>query len=368
MKYFNIFFAVFAVILIQACNPMDDILDELEVPNTVVADLDITLTEDDYDLVGQGFGNFSSEDDAKDLIPEILTANYPQLGQGSSAVVAYDLYSPVRINNEYADTVRTADYDSLGFSYGNLSSVGDIADVIAYKFPDAGAGDVVTLTYEWYCNGCPDQGTLTSKLANYDGRWYVSYVPTADDYTFMGQLYPNFDSRTTARERIAYVLSDRYPFAEAGDIRTAVFTYTYVPDGGSRVFEDFLVVFEFDGSEWVAFQDVVQSSLQLGHDGNTWVPDNTIKYSLTAADYAAIADATSSSNPGGSGSVAQYGNFDLGLWSSEQILEAIGARLLDIFPAVEGQKYLVSYDTWEPGAGVRDLHVIYQGGTYVEVQ
>ena len=43
-------------------------------------------------------------------------------------------------------------------------------------------------------------------------------------------------------------------------------------------------------------------------------------------------------------------------------------RLLDLFPAVEGQKYLVSYDTWEPGAGVRDLHVIYQGGAYVEVQ
>ena len=367
MKYFNIFFAVFAVILIQACNPLEDILDELDVPNTVVADLDITLTEDDYDLVGQGFGNFSSEDDAKTLIPEILSENYPQLGKGSSAQVTYDLYDPIRINNEYADTLTSDDYAALGFTYGNLSSVANIASAIEYKFPDAGENDVVTLTYEWYCGGCPDQGTLTSKVANYGGRWYVSYVPTRDDYTFMGQSYPNFESRTTARERIAYVLSDRYPFAEAGDIRTAVFTYTYT-DGGDRFYEDFLVVLEFDGTSWVPFQDVVQSTLQLGHDGSKWVPDNTIKYSLTADDYAAIAAAWESTNPSGANSVSTYGNFDLGLWTSDQILSAIGMRLLDLFPAVEGQKYLVSYDTWEPGAGVRDLHVIYQGGAYVEVQ
>lgn len=367
MKYFNIVFAVFAVILIQACNPMDDILDDLEISDAVVADLDITLTEDDYGIVGLNFANFGSEDEAKTLIPDILTDKYPQFGKGSSALVTYDIYSPVRINDEYADTVRTEDYEALGFNYGNLSSIGNIEDVIEYKFPDAGERDVVTLTYEWYCAGCPDQGTLTSKLANYDGRWYVSYVPTSEDYAFMGQSFPNFDSRTTARERIAYVLTDRYPFAEAGDIRTAVFTYTYVPDGGSRQFEDFLVVFEYDGSEWVPFQDVVSQTLQLGHDGTTWVPDNTIKYNFTGDDFAAVAVAFEGSNPDGAASADRYGNFDLTLWSSDQILEAVGARLLDLFPAVEGQKYLVSYATWEPGAGVGEIHVIYQNGAYVLV-
>ena len=148
MKYFNIIFAVVAVFLIQACNPMDDILEDLEISDAVVADLDITLTEDDYGLVDLSFPNFGSEDEAKDLIPDILTEKYPQFGEGSSALVTYDIYSPVRISNEYADTVRTADYDSLGFTYGNLSSIGDIVRVIEYKFPDAGERDLVTLTYE----------------------------------------------------------------------------------------------------------------------------------------------------------------------------------------------------------------------------
>lgn len=368
MKFYNIILAFFAVMLIQACNPLEDILNELDVPNTIVADLDIILTEDDYDLVGQGFGNFSSEEDAKALIPEILTEQYPQLGQGSSALVQYDLYSPIRINNEAEFTLTEEDYTALDQGFGTLSSDGDIFEAAEYKFPDFENNDLVTLTYEWYCGGCAEEGTRTSKVTYYEGRWYNAYVPTSEDYAFMGQSFSNFDSRTTARERIAKVLDIRYPFAEAGDIRTAVFVYTYVPDGGSRQFEDFMAVFEFDGANWKPFQDVIQQSLQLGHDGRTWVPDNTIKYALTGADYVAIADAYESINPGGATSVGTYGNFDLGLWTSEEILGAISGRLLDLFPAVEGQKYLVSYDTWEPGAGVRDLHVIYEGGSYVEVQ
>jgi hypothetical protein len=63
-----------------------------------------------------------------------------------------------------------------------------------------------------------------------------------------------------------------------------------------------------------------------------------------------------------------YGNVDVGLWTEEQIIEAIGNRLLEIFPVVEGQKYLVSYDTWEPGAGVRTIHLILVGGVYVKVE
>ena len=85
-------------------------------------------------------------------------------------------------------------------------------------------------------------------------------------------------------------------------------------------------------------------------------------------DYTAIADATSSSNPGGSGSMANFGNYDVGLWSDEDVLSSVGNRLLEIFPLVEGQKYLVSYDTWEPGAGVRTIHLIHEGGAYVLVE
>lgn len=367
MKILNILSFILVVAILQSCNPLEDEINALNITDNVVADLDITLTDDDYDLVGFGFGSFDSDEDAKTFIPDILTENYPQLGGGSSALVNYALYNPIRINNEVEFTLTDEDYMALDQGFGTLSSEGDIFDAAEFKHPNPEANDVVTLTYEWFCFGCPEEGTRTSKLTYYEGRWYIAYVPTEEDYRFMGQSFNNFSSRTTARERIGKVLGLRHIFDDADAIRTSVFVYTFVDDNDVRQFVDFMAVFQFDGEAWQPFQDVVQRSLQLGHDGNTWVPDNTIKYSLTGADYVAIAASTATSNPGGSTSVNNFGNFDVGLWSEDQIIDAIGARLLEIFPKVEDQKYLVSYDTWEPGAGVRNIHLIYKGGTYQKV-
>ncbi len=369
MKISKIIFLFFAVAMFQACNPLEEELDTINsTPQPVVADLDLALVSDDYDLVEKSFGNFNDEDEAKELIPTILTHNYPQLGDGSSALVHYEIYNPIRIGEEAEFELTEADYEALDQGFGTLSSDGDIFEAAEYKYPDFGANDVITLTYEWWCGGCPDQGTRTSKVTYYEGRWYEAYVPTDEDYTFMGQNFPNFDSRSTARARIAKILDGRHLFDDEGTIRTTVFTYTYKDSDDVRQFEDFLAAFQFDGKNWVPFQDVVGRSLQLGHDGNTWVPDNTIKYSLTSDDYSTIGQATTGTNPGGSSSILQFGNFDVALWSPEQILDAVGTQLLDLFPQVEGQKYLVSYDTWEPGAGVRTLHVIFRGGAYVEFE
>jgi hypothetical protein len=361
MKFLNILSIVIILAFIQACNPLKDDINALEIPTTVAADIDITLTDDDYDFVDKGFGNFDNEDEAKTLIPEILTENYPQFGAGSSAVVHYDLYNPIRLNNEVDFELTAQDYIDLGQTFGTLSNEGDIIEAVEFKHPDAEDNDVVTLTYEWYCGGCPDQGTRVSKVTYYEGKWYVAYVPTAEDYTFMGQNYPNFDSRTTARERIAKILGLKYLFDDAGTIRTSVFDYY----NGSGVV-DFMAVFQFDGEVWQPFQDVVQRTLQLGHDGKGWVPDNTIKYTLTGDDYTAIAAATVSSNSAGSSNLSTYGNFGLSLWSYDQIYDAIGNRLLEIFPQVEGQKYLVSYDTYPEGG--KTVHLIFESGVYVQVE
>ena len=336
MKYLNILSIIIVLAIIQACNPLETEIEELDIPTTVVADLDITLVDDDYDFVEKNFGTFDDEDEAKLLIPSILTENYPQLGAGASAIVNYDIYDPIRINEELEIELTADDYDALGQSFGTLSSEGDIIDAVEYKHPNPGGNDLVTLTYEWYCGGCPDEGTLTSKVTNYEGKWYNAYVPSSEDYTLMGQSFPNFDSRTAARENIATFLGLSYLFDEAGTIRTSVFTYTFVDDDDVRQFVDFMAVFQFDGRAWQPFQDVVQQSLQLGHDGSTWVPDNTIKYTLTGSDYGAIAAASAGSNPGGSSSMANFGNFDVGLWDDDQTLRFIGDRLLEIFPVVEG--------------------------------
>ena len=368
MKIAHILTIIVSVALLQSCNQLEDEINALDLQTSVAADLDYTLTDDDYDLVDKNFGTFDSDDEAKELIPTILTENYPQFGDGSSALVYYDLYDPIRINEAVEFELADADYEALDHSFGTLSSDRDILEAVEYKYPTPEANDLVTLTYEWWCGGCDEQGTRTSKVTEYGGAWYVSYEPTDEDYEFMGQSFPNFSSRTAARNNISYVLTQRYPFDDAETIRTSVFTYTYVNSDGDRQFEDFMAVFEFDGAAYIPFQDVVTRSLQLGHDGTAWVPDNTIKYSLNGGDYTAISEATADSNPNGSESLGNYSNYDLGLWTDDQIQSSIADYLLEIFPKVEDQKYLVTYATWEPGAGMRDLHLIYKGDKYILVE
>ena len=133
MKYLNILSIILLLAIIQACNPLEEELKTYDVPNTVVADLDITLTDDDYDIVDKGFGSFDSDDEAKDLVPTILTENYPQMGDGSSALVNYDVYDPIRINSELDFELTADDYMALGQDFGTLSSDGDIMDAVEYK-------------------------------------------------------------------------------------------------------------------------------------------------------------------------------------------------------------------------------------------
>ena len=113
---------------------------------------------------------------------------------------------------------------------------------------------------------------------------------------------------------------------------------------------------------------IIESQLQLGHDGSNWVPDNTIKYSMTSADYTAVSEAYADSNPAGSESMANYGNYDTGLWSAEQITESIGGVLKSNFPeADEGQKYLVFYSVYTGASQTWTEHLILSGGEYVPV-
>ena len=106
--------------------------------------------------------------------------------------------------------------------------------------------------------------------------------------------------------------------------------------------------------------------MNFGNDGSTWVPDNTIKYTLAAGDYSAIAANESLGNADARANLASYGNFNTngGYWTTELIIEAIDFVLQGMHPdAEEGQKYVVTYDSY-PG-GLQEVSLILEGGVYV---
>ena len=91
MKKIFYSFAILSLVF-TACNPMEDIYEEVDAQETIISgEAKYTLTDGDYDDLGLNYGNFSSTDDAKDMLPEFLSDKFPAWGLNSSVIVNYEL-------------------------------------------------------------------------------------------------------------------------------------------------------------------------------------------------------------------------------------------------------------------------------------
>lgn len=189
-----------------------------------------------------------------------------------------------------------------------------------------------------------------------DGVYYLS----SDDYDSMGTAsgqpgrYNNFDGNVAPNNYIPAFLALEHPFAQEED--ELIVMYRYYSDGSTNVKGNLYTVIN---GVWTAHS----ASLQFGHDGSAWVPDNTIKYTLTQADYDSLG--TEFGDPG------YYNNFDVregndNYESPESILAYINIVLSNNFPGMaEGQKFTVLYDVYSGTAEVWEMNVILSGGVYV---
>ncbi|ARV07191.1 hypothetical protein BTO04_11060 [Polaribacter sp. SA4-10] len=524
MKKIFYSFAILSL-LFTSCNPMEDIYDKLDAKESVITgEATITLTDADYDALDLSFGNFSSIDDAKEMIPGFLSNKYPVWGKESLAAVTFKLYSPIKFESY---TVIDADYTALGLT--SLNNSGDFSDFFAAKFPSEVKGTVVDLTYKTeptiidytltdddydlvgngrfdnfdirtgraeedievrrakiqtillnnfpdapdatkynvayaaydgsnvtlemlvkqqqnapdaslttnytlteadfalvgngtYNNfdirvGGPEEAVETRRdkietillnnfpsvasgdlynvtyaiydgaagtrkmLVEFDGSGYTIFSTTSyefytfalgdattrftltddwtapitftsDEYSLMGQRYPNFSDKDEAIYKIGIYLRTLYQFAAADDF--VAVQYDYYSGGVSTQNVNYV----FDGSVWNAIPSVINETIKFGHDGTSWVPDNTIKYTLTGADYTLVGN-------------GNYGNFDVRDGKTEQPesvrIEKINTILLNNFPSdAEGQKYIVSYNIYNGANGVWSLAVIKEGSEYVK--
>ena len=355
-----------------ACDPMEDTYNELDKADSGKGyDLEVSLTSADYSLLKgvPGAGNitknnyFNHIDSVKAFVPIILSKKYPQLNGRSAALVTYDYYNAIKINQTASFTLIASDYTAIGINFPNLSSEAQIINAVRYKYPNPAQFDVVTLTYDYRASGVTT--TQTSRLVYVGDAWYIAFVPTVDDYKALGQSFTNFDNQTTAKTNFGIYFGRLFPYNKAGDTRAAIYTYTF-SDAGVRKYVDNLLILKYDGSKWIATEDVIKQTLQFGYDKGQWVPDNTLKYTLITSDYTNIAksvtDAVAKS------SITQYGNFDKKLFSNDDIIKYIGAQIKVLFPSAEvGQKYMVTYKTFNP-SGTASIHLILnESGSYEEV-
>lgn len=388
MKNIKILSALLLVGTIWSCDPLEDEIKELNDNFAYSQDIEYTLESDDYDISDEecscsGFGNFGSEEDAKLYIPAILTEKFPALEKGSSAKITYDIFngSSPDLRGTYTEvTVPDGDYDLLngfdGFdNFGNPDA--DVIEWVIWKGYEGEDGDYIDVTFDYFAGGFFG-GAVSRIVYTVAYGWQYAWPLPDEAYEAFGEsrscfgVY-DFSYDDEAFDVLHLYLNEFKTFLhEAGDILIVEFNYDNDDDCNDDIADGPLVdpteqdvaMYIFNGTEWIAYGDAYQvtsNTISFGHNGTNWVADNTIKYSLTNDDYVGIGTAFETSNPNGASSASNFKNFDISLWSSDQIFEAITGRLLDA-PGIikeDGQKYLVNYATWEPGAGSGSIHVIY---------
>lgn len=389
--------------------------------NKLAGKIAYTLTDADYTLVGNGnYKNFDirtgkAEEDIevrREKIETILLNNYPDTPTNQQYLVSYQAF-----NNSYNTVTLEMLLEFDGTNYNMVTGTeyeftdddilliqtelgatypGPTANVVKYGSfdrrttsdnywsdemlveainvvlknldPTAAEGAKYAVTFVVYDGSTHDESMLVQLNGGvYDklpdslievttvfaltNNWAEPFTLTKEDYTAMGQSYPNFSDEDLAWYRIAIYLKSIYPYAEADDM-TAVAYDLY-----SGSVETEYVNFVFDGVNWNAIPSVIETSLKFGQDGTTWVPDNTIKYTLTAADYELVGN-------------GYYQNFDVRSGKAEESeevrLDKINTILLNNFPGMEeGQKYSVNYNVYSGAAEVWTMNVILVGTEYV---
>ena len=219
-----------------------------------------------------------------------------------------------------------------------------------------------------------DTESLSAYYRYSEGDWDEVddvYYLSAADYDSMGEAsgqpgaFNNFSGSVLPENYLPQFLSINYPFAQEGDELFMIYRF-FGGSGVGTVTKGNL--YTFSGGSW----SPSISSLQFGLENGIWVPDNTIRYTLTGSDYTLIASELINVEDfeAAAENLDNFGNFNRTggstNWTDEMIVTALNIALDNLNPsAEEGQKYIVTIATWAPGNSTEDFSMIKSAGEWV---
>jgi hypothetical protein len=179
--------------------------------------------------------------------------------------------------------------------------------------------------------------------------------------------YNNFSSSISPNNYLPTFLSLNFPYGQEEEELFVIYDY-YSSSTGAQRRGNLYTVTE---GEWIGHESTISTTLQFGFDNGIWVPDNTIRYTLVDADYAAIVSALAADYPAATASMENYGNMDrragnAAEWTDDMVLEAVNV-VLDIVDssAEEEQKYVVTIEVYNGSNTTEDFAVIKMGGVWI---
>ncbi len=312
----------------------------------------------------------------------------------------YDLVGE-ELGDEYPGPAGNAaqfnsfDIRSTSANYWNDEMLLEAINVVLMeRYPDATEGNQFDVTYIAYSGSTnpviesviltdgayviDETATVSTVMesavyAYGDNRWMMPLEMPSNIYTTeFGQRFNNFDNESTAGFYISRWLEPRFPYAQDGDFVSVEYKFY---NGSATVDNYASFIYNEEEREWEFIPSVIQETLQFGHEGNGWVVDNTIVYTLADSDYEFIGEELIEEYPGPADSAGWFNNFDrrpgnANQWTDAMLLEAFNILLNErVAPdAPEGQKYLLTFDIYNGTNTVEQMHLIKEDGEWVPVQ
>lgn len=401
-----LYIASFLLVTLTACNPMEDIYNEIDEVNKgkiadekyfaqrTILDTDYTLVDTDYALSTnenvKKYKNFSSSLLAKDHLAQILNDKMVYGEAGKDYKVTYKYYrgslSYLKSYVTYltaVDALKTyeltkEDYDSMGTEkgkpgkYDNFSDrvppADYLPDFLKAKYTNAKANDVVVVTYKYY------SGKVNNVTANwqFDGtKWAENanagpkapqlpsnvtvYELVDGDYDSMGApgKYNNFSSSVKPETYLPTFLKIKFPYAKEGSKYLMVYKFY---DSSKKKTLKKANEYTLTEGIWKAYSSTVMQVATMSYKvaKKTWefVPPikfvktedaETDTYTLTKADYNLVGN-------------GKYGNFDVREGRDEADEAVIIEKISKILKSqtkvtiAEGKVYAVTYKYYDGAA------------------
>ncbi|MEY8869414.1 choice-of-anchor J domain-containing protein [Meridianimaribacter flavus] len=296
----------------------------------------------------------------------------------------------ILVSTDYTDDVLTATWDEITLAN---PATGDMASSEDYDF-SAYDGETINVAFRYEST---DSDAARWRIANLKiktlgatgntnskgeyfmytgGSWEavegVYYLSSAD-FDSMGEgsgqpgQYDNFGSSISPDDYLPTFLGLTFPYAQEEDELFVIYDY-YSSSSGAQIRGNLYTV---TGGVWTGHESVIDTTLQFGFEDGIWVPDNTIRYTMTTDDYATIVAALADQYPSATSSMENYGNMDRRAgnpaeWTNPMVLDAINVVLDALNPsAEEEQKYVVTIDVYNGSNTTEDFAVIKIGGEWI---
>lgn len=390
-KIYYLFTLIIAAATFNACRPLDKSYAALD---QVPQNFNYTLSSTDYSLLGSSVyasktKSFSSEADAKKYIPTILNADYAASVVGSVAIVSYN-NQPVLADSVFNDVkytlINNADYLLLpGNKYADFS----VAQVISWlpnKFAAPDPNTLKVLTWIFYPTlsatapqvypglAISTSGTTTTAVGSFlylNGNWVNVYQINPAQYASVGRgQYNQFTSADDAN-LVSYfngiLKQDPSVIAKTGASMYVSFNYY----SSTKITSQRVLGLTYNGTNWVV---QAPASFSFVKKDAGWIPDPSIYYKLTTADYALIKTMPTTVNiQTALDNVAQYGDFNISTpvstvtgWTDAQVNASLILILAHDFPSpAANQAYKVTYVAYNGATLNVTKTFVYTGGTFV---